>query len=409
MAVARAPPRRLGDRRLRRRPHRPAAPPRPVRPGRVPLLRGPRALPARPRRGRPDRAAPRGRASSTTAATRPARRSATACSTCRPAAAGRSSAPASAAGRSRSTTRPRRSTFAARAAVGRRRARQPGRTALAGPRAAWVVRPNVRHRHAVLVRRLHRGVPPVRDARAGPGGRGRRVRRHGELRPLRALVPRRPGQQAWVFLAAAGGRDDRPARHERHAAGAPLPPGCRRPGVHGLEDLYPGRVFLGAGSGEALNEVPLGLDWPSPRRAARAPRPGLEAITRLWDGETVTMDAGWFRLKEAKLYTPRGAPPGALRLRLRRAGRRDRREVRRRAVDARRPRAGPRDHRGLQGRPRAPRPRAGRDHPPVGLPPRPDEEQAVASPRKWKPTQLPEVYTDDIHDPAEMVASPTSR
>jgi len=33
----------------------------------------------------------------------------------------------------------------------------------------------------------------------------------------------------------------------------------------------------------------------------------------------------------------------------------------------------------------------------------PDDESAIASSRKWKPTQLPEVYTDDIHDPAEMV------
>ena len=30
---------------------------------------------------------------------------------------------------------------------------------------------------------------------------------------------------------------------------------------------------------------------------------GLEAITRLWDGETVTMDGGWFSLNEAKLMT----------------------------------------------------------------------------------------------------------
>jgi coenzyme F420-dependent glucose-6-phosphate dehydrogenase len=33
----------------------------------------------------------------------------------------------------------------------------------------------------------------------------------------------------------------------------------------------------------------------------------------------------------------------------------------------------------------------------------PDERSAIESARKWKPTQMPEVYTDDIHDPAEMV------
>jgi hypothetical protein len=40
------------------------------------------------------------------------------------------------------------------------------------------------------------------------------------------------------------------------------------------------------------------------RRGAQLER-GLDAITRLWDGETVTMDGGWFRLSEARpeVYT----------------------------------------------------------------------------------------------------------
>ncbi|HEX6698781.1 MAG TPA: LLM class flavin-dependent oxidoreductase [Solirubrobacteraceae bacterium] len=33
-----------------------------------------------------------------------------------------------------------------------------------------------------------------------------------------------------------------------------------------------------------------------------------------------------------------------------------------------------------------------------------DEETAIASTRKWKATQLDEVYRDDLHDPAEMLA-----
>ena len=77
-----------------------------------------------------------------------------------------------------------------------------------------------------------------------------------------------------------------------------------------LEELYPGRAILGVGSGEALNEVPLGLDWPEPGEMLERFEQGLEAITRLWDGETVTMDGGWFRLKEAKLYTARRAARG---------------------------------------------------------------------------------------------------
>jgi coenzyme F420-dependent glucose-6-phosphate dehydrogenase len=70
------------------------------------------------------------------------------------------------------------------------------------------------------------------------------------------------GSSAWVFLAAAGavttgplGTSVTPLVHHYH-------PGVVAQAFMGLEDLYPGRVFLGAGSGEALNEVPLGLDWP---------------------------------------------------------------------------------------------------------------------------------------------------
>ena len=49
---------RLGDRGLRRRAHGAAAAPGPVRPERVPVLRGPRPMPAGARRRRADRPAP---------------------------------------------------------------------------------------------------------------------------------------------------------------------------------------------------------------------------------------------------------------------------------------------------------------------------------------------------------------
>ena len=113
------------------------------------------------------------------------------------------------------------------------------------------------------------------------------------------------------------------------------------------------------------------------------------------------MDAGWFRLREAKLYTLPERAAEALRVRLRPEGGADRRALRRRAVDARRPRAGAGDHRGLR--------ESCREH---GREPGEIIFQAgfasagrrAARDRgaKWKPTQMPEVYLEDIHDPAEM-------
>jgi len=109
--------------------------------------------------------------------------------------------------------------------------------------------------------------------------------------------------QAWVTLGAMGqvtskpiGTGVTPVIHHYH-------PGLIAQAFMSLEELYPGRAFLGVGSGEAVNETPLGLDWPPFAEQKERFAAGLDAITRLWDGETVTVDAGWFKLKEAKLWT----------------------------------------------------------------------------------------------------------
>jgi coenzyme F420-dependent glucose-6-phosphate dehydrogenase len=69
-----------------------------------------------------------------------------------------------------------------------------------------------------------------------------------------------------------------------------------------LEELCPGRAFLGVGSGEAMNEVPAGLDWPEPSEQLVRTAEALEIITRLLDGETVTFEGRYFRTRDARLY-----------------------------------------------------------------------------------------------------------
>jgi coenzyme F420-dependent glucose-6-phosphate dehydrogenase len=212
------------------------------------------------------------------------------------------------------------------------------------------------------------------------------------------------GSQAWVTLAAIGqhttlplGTGVTPIIHHYH-------PALVAQAFMSMEELYPGRVFLGVGSGEALNEVPLGLDWPAPGEMLERFEAGLEAITRLWNGETVTMDGGWFRLKDAKLYTRAPSRPTLY-------------------VSAFGPQAAQIAARygdGLwtMGDPEsAPevidtyleaRARDGREPGEIilqsGFNLAEDEETAIASSRKWKATQLDEVYRDDLHDPAEMLA-----
>jgi coenzyme F420-dependent glucose-6-phosphate dehydrogenase len=116
--------------------------------------------------------------------------------------------------------------------------------------------------------------------------------------------PQGEAAQAWVILGALGQATSLPLATAVTPVVHHYHPGHVAQAFMSLAELYPGRITLGVGSGEALNEVPLGLvDWPEPaEKLARFER-GLEAINRLWDGETVTMDGGWFRLEKAKLYT----------------------------------------------------------------------------------------------------------
>lgn len=69
-----------------------------------------------------------------------------------------------------------------------------------------------------------------------------------------------------------------------------------------LELMNPGRAFLAVGSGEAMNEVPAGMHWPSPAGQLARTAEALEIITRLLDGETVTTQGRYFRAERARLY-----------------------------------------------------------------------------------------------------------
>ncbi len=76
-----------------------------------------------------------------------------------------------------------------------------------------------------------------------------------------------------------------------------------------LDRLCGGRFDLGVGTGENINEGPLGYEFP--RYAERAARmtEALEIMRRLLDGEKLTYDGEYYRTDRAKLYSP---PLGAV-------------------------------------------------------------------------------------------------
>lgn len=66
--------------------------------------------------------------------------------------------------------------------------------------------------------------------------------------------------------------------------------------------LYPGRIILGVGSGESLNEVALGATWPDGKERFARLREAVAMIRRLWAEERVTMDGEFFSVDRATIY-----------------------------------------------------------------------------------------------------------
>lgn len=72
--------------------------------------------------------------------------------------------------------------------------------------------------------------------------------------------------------------------------------------------LAPGRIFLGLGTGEALNEVPTGGGWG--RYAERAQRL-VEAVTiirALWEGDWVSFHGDYHHIEQAHLFDKPAQP-----------------------------------------------------------------------------------------------------
>ncbi|HWO47006.1 MAG TPA: TIGR03557 family F420-dependent LLM class oxidoreductase [Solirubrobacterales bacterium] len=115
-----------------------------------------------------------------------------------------------------------------------------------------------------------------------------------------------PGEagHAWVWLGAAAQATERVS-----FGSAVTPPGPRYHPVliaqawATMELMFPGRPYLGIGSGEALNEVPLGADWPSPGEKVERMEEALEMIRALWDGQRLSGAGKHFATNRAYIHS----------------------------------------------------------------------------------------------------------
>src|SRR4030042_2403113 len=116
---------------------------------------------------------------------------------------------------------------------------------------------------------------------------------------------------AWITLAAMGQRTQRLLL----GTGITCPiyrynPAEVAHAFASLGVLYPGRVCVGLGTGEALNEVPAGGGWGPYRERAGRLAEAITLIRRLWTEDWVTFEGRYYRLQGAKLYDrpPRPIP-----------------------------------------------------------------------------------------------------
>ena len=72
--------------------------------------------------------------------------------------------------------------------------------------------------------------------------------------------------------------------------------------------LFPDRIVLGVGTGEALNEVTLGLDWPEPPERFARLKEAITLIERLWSEDRVTFEGQFWSVTDATVYDRPHAP-----------------------------------------------------------------------------------------------------
>jgi coenzyme F420-dependent glucose-6-phosphate dehydrogenase len=66
--------------------------------------------------------------------------------------------------------------------------------------------------------------------------------------------------------------------------------------------LAPGRVILGVGTGESLNEVPVGIEWPEQSERFARLKEAVGLIQQLWRGERLTIEGEYYRTANATIY-----------------------------------------------------------------------------------------------------------
>lgn len=114
---------------------------------------------------------------------------------------------------------------------------------------------------------------------------------------------------AWVTLAAIGQRTERLLLSTSVTCPTyRLHPAQVAHAFASLGVLYPGRVALGVGTGEALNEASAGGGWGPYRERAERLVEAIRLIRRLWTEDWVDFEGQYYRVQNARLYDRPDSP-----------------------------------------------------------------------------------------------------
>ena len=109
---------------------------------------------------------------------------------------------------------------------------------------------------------------------------------------------------SFVWMGAAG------ARTERILIGTSVVtptfryhPSVVAQAIGTLGAMFPGRIILGVGTGESLNEVPAtGIKWPGFKERFGRLKEAVQLMNRLWREERVSFEGQYYRTENATIY-----------------------------------------------------------------------------------------------------------
>jgi G6PDH family F420-dependent oxidoreductase len=114
----------------------------------------------------------------------------------------------------------------------------------------------------------------------------------------------------WEVLAAAGARTRGDLGPGVTCPSFRMHPAIVAQAAATLEVMYPGRTWLGLGSGEALNEHVVASYWPEVPERINRMFEAIEIISSLFSGKEVKHDGAFFKMETCRLWTlPEKAPP----------------------------------------------------------------------------------------------------